>query len=66
MENFEFQTPTQYVFGRGTESQTGALTRGMGASRVLLVYGGGSARRSGLLDRVEKSLADAGVDFVGL
>lgn len=66
MENFTFCTPTKYVFGRGVESQTGELTRALGVTRVMVVYGAGSARRSGLLDRVFDSLKEAGVTWVEL
>jgi len=66
MENFSYCSPTRYVFGRGVEEQTGALTAGMGCRKVLVVAGGGSARRSGLLDRVETSLKNAGVEWVSL
>lgn len=61
MDNFSYQSPTRYVFGRGAERQTGTLTAGMGCRKVLIVIGGGSARRSGLLARVEESLHAAGI-----
>ncbi len=61
MENFTFCSPTRFVFGRGTECEVGRLTKEAGATRVLLVYGGGSVVRSGLLDRVKQSLAAAGL-----
>ena len=61
MHAFEFSIPTQIVFGPGTEARTGELAAGLGARRVLLVCGGQSARRSGLLDRVEQSLTQAGL-----
>jgi alcohol dehydrogenase YqhD (iron-dependent ADH family) len=61
MHAFEFSIPTQIVFGAGTETRTGELAAGLGASRVLLVCGGQSARHSGLLDRVEQSLTQAGL-----
>ena len=61
MHAFEFSIPTRIVFGPGTESRTGELAAGLGARRVLLVCGGQSARRSGLLDRVEQSLTQAGL-----
>lgn len=64
MNNFVFYGPTKYVFGKDKESMTGELTRWMGATNVLLVYGGGSAVRSGLLDRVKKSLDAAGVGYM--
>ncbi|MDE7452606.1 MAG: iron-containing alcohol dehydrogenase [Paramuribaculum sp.] len=56
MENFTYCSPTRYVFGKGTESQIGNEAAAIGAKKVLVVYGGGSAVRSGLLDRVCDSL----------
>ena len=57
MNNFTFYSPTEFVFGKGTEMQTGELVRKYGASKVLIVYGGGSVVRSGLLERVKQTLA---------
>lgn len=61
-----FYSPTEYVFGRGTEERTGSLVRAHGGRRAVVVYGGGSAVRSGLLARVEQSLAGSGVEYVEL
>lgn len=61
MNNFSYQSPTRYVFGRGVENKAGELTISMGCKNVLVVYGQGSAVRSGLLDRVVKSLEENGV-----
>ena len=61
MNNFTYYTPTKVVFGRGSEGQTGALVRERGCKKVLLHYGGGSAVRSGLLDRVKASLDAEGI-----
>ena len=66
MNDFNYYTPTRYVFGRGVEAQTGELTRWMGVNRVLLVYGGGSVVRSGLLDRVKSSLDAVNIAYVEL
>ena len=66
MENFEFYSPTQFVFGKDTESEAGKLVKRFGGSKVLLHYGGGSVIKSGLLDRVKKSLSDEGIAFVEL
>ena len=66
MNDFNYYTPTRYVFGRGVESQTGELTRWMGVDRVLLVYGMGSVVRSGLLDRVKASLDAIGIKYLEL
>ena len=66
MNNFSFHSPTEFVFGKDTEKQTGLLCKKYGATRVLIVYGGGSVVRSGLLQRVEQSLEDAGISYVEL
>lgn len=66
MENFNYYTPTRVVFGRGTESETGTLVKDQGCSKVLVHYGGGSVVRSGLLDRVYRSLDEAGISYVSL
>ena len=63
MENFTFYSPTKFVFGKGTESEAGALVKSFGGSNVLVHYGGGSVIRSGLLDRVKASLEAAGVKY---
>lgn len=66
MLNFDYYSPTEYVFGKGTEERCGELAKKYGAKRVLLHYGGGSVVKSGLLDRVKASLQKAGVSFVEL
>jgi hypothetical protein len=63
MENFDYCTPTRYVFGTDTEQRVGALAREAGAHKALLVYGKGSVVRSGLLLRVKQSLAAEGIAF---
>lgn len=66
MNNFTFYSPTEFVFGKGTEMQTGELVRKYGASKVLIVYGGGSVVRSGLLERVRQTLAQTGIPCLEL
>ena len=61
MFDFEYYAPTRVVFGRGVEARTGQLVKELGVSRVLIHYGGQSAVRSGLLDRVIASLDEAGI-----
>ena len=61
MQAFTFHSPTLVLFGPDTELQAGPQVRRFGGSRALVVYGGGSAVKSGLLDRVQASLAEAGV-----
>ena len=66
MADFTFYAPTQIVFGRGGENQIGALVKAQNGKKVLLHYGGGSARRSGLLDRIRASLTAAGIAYTEL
>ena len=61
MNNFTFYSPTCFVFGKDSENQAGALVKRFGGSRVLIHYGGGSAIRSGLVDRVDASLKAEGL-----
>jgi alcohol dehydrogenase YqhD (iron-dependent ADH family) len=63
MNNFTFYSPTFFAFGKDTENEAGTYVKQFGGSKVLIHYGGGSVVRSGLLDRVKKSLEDAGVDY---
>ncbi len=64
MDNFEFYRPTHYYFGAGQECETGRYIKERGFGKVLVVYGGGSCVRSGLLQRVLDSLQAAGVEYV--
>ena len=66
MKNFTYYTPTRVIFGRGTESQTGALVAAQHCKKVLIHYGSHSAVKTGLLARIENSLSQAGVSFVTL
>lgn len=66
MKNFTLYTPTKIVFGKEVETETGKLAKEQGASRVLIVYGGGSVRKSGLLQRVQESLQREGIAYAEL
>ncbi|MDD2413945.1 MAG: iron-containing alcohol dehydrogenase [Eubacteriaceae bacterium] len=66
MDNFTFYSPTYFVFGKNTEDQTGACVKRFGGHKVLIHYGGGSVVRSGLLDRVKKSLEKENIPYVEL
>ncbi len=66
MYNFTFCSPTEFVFGRDTQQQTGELLTKYGARRVLMVSGGGSARRSGLLPLIESLMIQEGIEWVEL
>ncbi len=65
MQNFTFSQPTKIIFGRGTELQVGEETKKYG-KKILLMCGGGSIKKTGLYDKVVKSLKENGVDFVEL
>ncbi|MCF2558203.1 MAG: iron-containing alcohol dehydrogenase [Bacteroidales bacterium] len=64
MLDFTYYTPTKVVFGKHTEEQVGRLTAEQGAKKALVHFGGQSAQKSGLLDRVAESLHAAGVETV--
>ena len=66
IKDFNFYAPTRVVFGRESEEELPKLIRSNGGTRVLVHYGGGSARRSGLLDKVFRLLTDAGIAYVEL
>lgn len=65
MINFSYQNATKIIFGKDTENEVGNESKKYG-SRILLHYGGGSIKKSGLYDRVVKSLKDAGVEIFEL
>lgn len=66
MNNFNFWTPTRYSFGKGVEELVGKQAAEIGAKKILLVYGGKSAKKSGLLDRVMKSLEEQNIEITEL
>ena len=64
MHGFTQYTPTRIIFGKETQKQAGELAKSLGATKVFVVYGGGSVVRSGLLDQVTASLQEAGLDYM--
>ena len=66
MENFVYETPTKVYFGKGEEQNVGKIIAGFTPKKVLVHFGGQSARKSGLLDRVEKALEAEGIAYVEL
>ena len=66
MKDFNFYSPTQVVFGKNSEEQVGSLIKKYGGTKVLVHYGGGSARRSGLLDKLFGLLQEAGISYIEL
>lgn len=66
MNNFNFYSPTEFVFGKDRENECGTYVKKFGGSKVLIHYGGNSAKKSGLLDRVKKSLENSGIAYCEL
>lgn len=66
MDSFTFYSPTFFAFGREEEKNAGEYVKKFGGSRVLIHYGGGSAAKSGLLDRVKESMETSGLSYVEL
>ena len=64
MHGFTQYTPTRIIFGKETQKQAGELAKSLKASKVFVVYGGGSVVRSGLLDEVIASLEEAGLEYM--
>lgn len=65
MDNFTFQNTTKIIFGKGSENNVG-LEVSKYSKKILLHYGGGTIKKTGLYDRVITSLKDAGVEFIEL
>ena len=66
MDNFNFYSPTEFIFGKDRENECGKYVKKYGKGKTLIHYGGGSVVRSGLLDRVTQSLKESGVEFTEL
>lgn len=66
MKDFNFYAPTRVVFGRESEEKLPQLIQQYGGGKVLVHYGGSSAKRSGLLDKVFKMLNETGISYVEL
>lgn len=64
MDNFNFYSPTEFVFGQETENACGKYVKKYGGTKVLIHYGSGSAVKSGLIDRVVASLENENIEYV--
>lgn len=63
MDNFTFYAPTFFDFGKGAETHVGDLIQRFGGTKVLLHYGGGSIKKSGLYDTVKKCLEEKKIPY---
>jgi alcohol dehydrogenase YqhD (iron-dependent ADH family) len=66
MVDFIYYTPTEVAFGKNSEEQTARLVKKYGGTKVLLHYGGQSAVRSGLIDKIGSLLKEEGIPFITL
>ena len=66
MNNFIYYSPTKVIFGKGVEAEVGKEIKAFGGTRVLVYYGGQSAKKSGLIDRVMATLEAEGLPAVSL
>lgn len=64
MLKFNYYSPTRIVFGAGTVNEIGTLIREFKVRKVAVVFGGNSAKKSGLLDIVEDRLKSEGIDVI--
>ena len=63
MQNFTYYAPTEVIFGKNAEERTGKEVKKWGGSKVLLVYGGGSVKKSGLLQKIQKDLTKENIQW---
>lgn len=66
MNSFNYYTPTKVIFGRGAQDKVGEMVRAQGCKKVLIYYGMGSVKRSGLLDSVKSALDAENIDYTEL
>ncbi len=66
MLNFNYFNPTRILFGQGEHSRLGTHLKAQGISKVLIVYGGGSAVRNGTIAAVQSSLEAEGIEYFTL
>lgn len=66
MEKFKFYCPTEIIFGKDSELSTASLIKKYNGHNVLIVYGGGSVKRSGLLDKICQQLSNDNLSYMTL
>ena len=66
MKDFVYYAPTKVYFGKGRAAEVGPIAAGYGFKTVMVQYGQGSVKRSGLYDQVMDSLKGAGITVVEL
>ncbi len=66
MNSFTFYSPTKVIFGKDAELHAAREIREFGGTKVMVIYGGGSVVKSGLLDRITRQLEDEGISYITL
>ena len=64
LNSFTFYSPTKVIFGKDAELNAAKEIKEFGGTKVIIVYGGGSVVRSGLLERITKQLDDEGIPIL--
>lgn len=64
--NFSYYAPTEVIFGKDTQKQVGELVKREKATKVLIHYGGQSAKKLGIIDEVKASLDAVNIPYVEL
>lgn len=66
MKNFVYYAPTKVFFGKGVENELGQAVKDLGYKKVLIHYGSGSVKKSGLYDKIIKNIEEAGISYCEL
>ncbi len=64
MHDFTFHNPTKIIFGRETHLKIGQELKAAGVTKVLLLYGMGSVKKSGLFETTAQALEDQEINYV--
>lgn len=64
MLDFIYNAPTKVFFGKDKEKEVGKIIKDYGYKKIMIQYGKGSVKKSGLLDRVISSLKESGIEYV--
>ena len=64
MQNFTYYAPTKVIFGKDTHKQVGEIIKSYGYKKIMMQYGKGSIKKSGLYDEIISSLSENGIEVV--
>lgn len=66
MLNFDFYTPTKVFFGKDRHKELGKIISGYGYKKIMLQYGKGSIKTTGLYDEIMSSIAEYNIEVTEL